>query len=159
MADENQQVQENFQIGTIYIKDVSFETTSSPDVWNAQGKLAPETEISSSINVLRQDVYEVILKINVTVKVEDSTAFIIEIQQAGVFVVQGFIPERLNYMLHSYCLNILFPYARANVADLVMRGGFPPLTLGIMNFDAMYAQRMQQLRDEAAAKSTTTATA
>ncbi|EIJ42644.1 protein-export chaperone SecB [Beggiatoa alba B18LD] len=156
MADENQQVQETFQIGTIYLKDISFETSNSPDVWNAQGKLAPETEITSSISALRQDVYEVILKVNVTVKVNDNTAFIVEIQQAGVFMIQNFTQDRLNYMLNSYCLSILFPYARANIADLVTRGGFPPLTLGIMNFDAMYAQRIQQLREEAAKAATAT---
>lgn len=134
---------EQFAIQTIYIKDVSFETTSAFEIYRKQIKPAVSSEMNYYSKALDKDIYEVVLHITVTVKVEEQTAFIVEVHQAGIFMIRGFVPDRLAYTLGSYCPNILFPYAREIISDLVVRGGFQPLILGPINFDAMYAQQMR----------------
>ena len=85
----------------------------------------------------------------VTVKVEDKTAYLVEITQSGIFSASGFPNEEMGHLLGSYCPNLLFPYAREAVSDLVGKGGFPPMLLAPVNFDALYAQHMQQLQQNA----------
>ncbi len=141
---EDTATQEQFGIQNIYIKDISFETPNSPQIFTEQWEPQLELEISNDANTLETDIYEIVLNLTATVKVKEKTAFLIEVHQAGVFVVKGFVQDKLSYMLHSYCPNILFPYARELISNIVARGGFQPLILAPINFDALYTQRLQQ---------------
>lgn len=133
-----------FAIQKIYVKDLSFETPHSPGIFAADWRPDVNLNLSSEAQSLASDVYEVVLAVTVTVKVGDKTAFLVEVQQAGVFNARGFEQQDLGHMLGSYCPNILFPYAREAVSDLVVRGGFPQLVLAPVNFDALYAQHLSQ---------------
>ena len=93
-----------------------------------------------------------VLSITATVTSNKKTAFLIEVHQAGVFVMNGFENDQLHQMLGSFCPNVLFPYAREVVSDMVVRGGFPQLILAPVNFDALYAQHMQQQAEDTGSK-------
>jgi preprotein translocase subunit SecB len=99
---------------------------------------------------LQDTLYEVSITVTVTVKLEDKTAYLIEVCQAGVFALIGFSAQELGPLLGSYCPNVLFPFAREAVSDLVIKGGFPPMLLAPVNFDALYAQHMQQRGEQPA---------
>ena len=138
------------QFGTqnIYVKDISFETPNSPQIFMEQGQPKTELEMSIKINKLSEDVYEVILNITVTVKVEEKTAYLIEVHQAGIFTIKDFDDDKLSHMLHVYCPTILFPFARETIFSLVTQGGFQPLWRGgflllPVNFEAIYNQQRQ----------------
>lgn len=136
--------QEQFGIQNIYVKDISFETPNSPQIFMEQWQPHLELEISNDINRLKDELYEVVLNITATAKVKEKTAFLVEVHQAGLFAVKGFAQDKLSYMLNSFFPNILFPFARETIANLVTRGGFQPLLLAPVNFDALYAQRLQE---------------
>ncbi len=133
-----------FAIQKIYVKDVSFETPHSPAVFTEEWRPDVNMNLSSEAEPLAEHVYEVSLAVTVTVKTGDKTAFLVEVHQAGIFNIRGFGQEELGQMLGSYCPNVLFPYAREAVSDLVVRGGFPQLVLAPVNFDAVYAQHLAQ---------------
>lgn len=135
--------EEQFEIKKIYTKDVSFESPNSPAVFT-DGEWKPEVNVNikGSNNVLGQDGFEVILTITITVKHKDKTAFLVEIQQAGVFFIKGYADEARNGILGSYCLEALFPYARETIDSMVIKGGFPPLMLNAVNFNAIYQQQL-----------------
>jgi len=139
-APENQ-----FAIQKLYIKDVSFESPGTPESFSYQ-KWEPQVELSlnNSNKKVADGVFEVMLSITATVKNADKTAFLVEVQQGGVFTVAGFNADDTRYILNSQCLTILFPYAREVISDLTSRGGFPPLVLNPVNFDAMFAQAVKQ---------------
>lgn len=136
----------------IYIKDVSFEAPNSPSIFLEQPTQSPEVDfkLNSQPQQLKDNDYEVTLSATVTVKFQDKSAFLVEVQQAGIFSLSGFEQQQLDYMLASYCPNTLYPFLRETVSDLVIRGGFPPLLLEPVNFDAMYAHKMQQAQQQAA---------
>lgn len=140
--------QEQFGIQNVYIKDISFETPNSPHIFMEQGKPQTELEMSNDVNKLNEELYELVLNITVTVKVADKTAYLIEVHQAGIFTVKGFTDDKLSYMLHSYCPTVLFPFARETISNLVTRGGFQPLWLVPLNFEALYAQQLQQRKQQ-----------
>lgn len=133
-----------FEIKKIFIKDLSFESPISPAVFT-DGEWKPEVnvQINSANKPGGQDVYEVVLTITITVKQKDKTAFLVEIQQAGVFIVKGYPDDALNGILGAYCLETLFPYAREAIDSLVIKGGFPPLMLNAVNFNAIYQQQLE----------------
>ena len=138
------ETQQEFGIHSIYLKDVSFEAPHSPEVFKTQFK--PEIQMSLNVETkpLEQDVYEVALSVTVSAKANDKTAFLVELQQGGVFTIRGFGQNELGSMLGIYCPNVLFPYARESVASLVSKGGFPQLLLEPVNFEALYAQHLQE---------------
>ena len=140
--------QEQFGIQNVYIKDISFETPQSPHIFAEQWKPQMELEMSNDVNNLNEGIYEVILNLTATVKIGEKTAFLVEVHQAGIFAIKGFAEDRLSYMLNSYCPNVLFPYAREMISSIVARGGFQPLWLAPINFDAVYAQRVQQQKQQ-----------
>lgn len=144
MADQNSAVEKQFSIQKIYTKDMSFETPNSPQVFTE--KWEPTVDFNLGTNVLPLDgsMYEVSLTVTITVKNGDSTAYLVEVNQAGIFAIIGFTPDEIGPMLGSFCPNILFPYAREAISDLVTRGGFPQMILAPVNFDALYAQHLQQ---------------
>ncbi len=105
-------------------------------------------DINTKSNKLEDNVYEVVLTVTATTTMEKKNIFLAEVQQAGVFGVDGFDEEQMGQMLGSFCPNILFPYAREAISDLVNRGGFPPLYLAPINFDALYAQHLESQKKE-----------
>ncbi len=133
-----------FALQRIYIKDVSFETPNSPGVFTEEWKPESSLNLNSSVNNLGNDTYEVVLSVTVTTKVGEKVAFLVEVQQAGIFAAKGFPANEMGQMMGAYCPNILFPYAREVVSDLVNKGSFPQLLLSPVNFDSLYAQHMQQ---------------
>lgn len=146
---QNSATQPQFAIQRIYLKDVSFETPNSPAVFAAQWQPEVKVELNSGGTRLAEDVFEVVLTLTVTCKVGDKTAYLVEVQQAGIFTIAGFDENTLAGMLGSYCPNILFPYAREVVSSLVSKGSFPQLLLAPINFDALYAQYVARQQNEA----------
>jgi preprotein translocase subunit SecB len=138
------QVQGQFGVQKIYVKDLSFETPHSPQIFQEQWKPSVSMDVANGATPLSEQMFEVVLSITVTVRHEDRTVYLVEVQQAGIFHVDGFPADALNRILATVCPNILFPFAREVVADLAMRGGFPQLLLAPMNFDLLYAQHLQR---------------
>lgn len=141
-ADANQEMQ--FMIQRIYTKSSSFETTHTPGIF--QKKWEPELtlDINTSHTTLDQDIYEVILTVTSTVKNLEETAFLVEVQQAGIFTIQGPKGEQLEHILGSFCPSILFPYVRESISSAVSKGSFPPLVLAPINFDALFLQQQEK---------------
>lgn len=134
---------QQFIIERLYIKDASFESPNAPSIfqdWNPDTNL----QLNSNTNRLAEDQYEVELTITVTVKSNDKTAFLVEIKQGGIFLIRGYPQEQMGHILASYCPGSLFPYIREAIASLVSKGGFPELHLSPINFDALYAQNLQE---------------
>ena len=150
---ENPQV---FKIQRIYLKDVSYESPQTPSVFvgNTSWKPAVSLHLNTESTKLADDLYESVLSVTATVKLGESTAYLIEVKQAGLFLVRGFEEARLGPMLGSFCPNLLFPFAREEIASLVQKGGFPQLLLDPVNFDALYAQHVEAARQNAPATDT-----
>ncbi|MCU7834120.1 MAG: protein-export chaperone SecB [gamma proteobacterium symbiont of Taylorina sp.] len=144
----NEEVKQQFIIQKIYSKDISFETPNSPKLFTEKWEPELKVDLHTAINPLAEGVFEVVLTVTATVTVGEKTAFLAEVQQAGIFNVTGFEKVQLDGMLGSYAPNILFPYAREMVSDLVNKGGFPQLILQPVNFDAIYSQHLQQQQEQ-----------
>jgi len=140
-----------FAILRIYLKDVSFETPNSPGVFTQEFKPEISFQLNTAAEQIDEGIYEVVLHITVTAKQGEKTGFLAEIQQAGLFSVKGFDETQKNTMLGAYCPNTLFPFAREEIAALVSKGGFPPLLLTPINFDAMYAETAAAKANQAVA--------
>lgn len=132
-----------FMIQRIYIKNLSFETTNTPAVF--QEKWEPELNLDVNIEHkdLENDTYEVTLMVTTTVTNNKNTAFLVEVQQAGIFTIKGPSEEQLDHLLNSFCPSLLFPYAREVISSEVMRGSFPQLILAPINFDALYIHQKE----------------
>jgi len=156
MTEENQQAAESqFAIQKIYLKDVSLESPNAPMVFN-DGEWKPEinVQINTTHQVFGEGLYEVVLTVTVTARQNEKTAFLVEVKQAGLFSLSGFPQENLGGMLGAYCPETLFPFAREAIADFINKGGFPPLLLSPVNFNAVYAQQVQQQQAAAAGQET-----
>jgi len=145
---EEQNNEPHFSIEKIYLKDVSFESPSAPAVFTEDWSPEINMDLNSQGQPIDKNVYEVELSLTVTAKNKDKTAFLVEIKQCGIFSIANMDDENLNGMLGSFCPNILFPYAREAISDLVTKGGFPQLLLAPVNFDAIYAQHVQNNEGE-----------
>ena len=141
--------QQQFGIQKIYIKDLSFESPNAPGIFTQDFQPEVSMELNTNGQAVGENVYEVVLSLTVTVKHKDQTAYLVEIQHAGIFNISGFDEDNLAGMLGSFCPNILFPYAREAIAEVVTKGGYPPLHLAPVNFDALYAQHLQQQSEQA----------
>ncbi len=144
MTDQNEQ---EFGIHSIYLKDVSFEAPNSPEIFKTQFQPEIQMNLNLETHTLDDSVYEVVLSVTVEAKAKDKSAFLVELQQAGVFTLRGFDDENLGPMLGIYCPNVLFPYARESIANLVSKGGFPQLLLEPVNFEALYSQHLQERQE------------
>jgi preprotein translocase subunit SecB len=133
-----------FSIQKIYVKDVSFETPNSPQIFQKQWQPVVNMDLTSAARTLDKSFYEVVLSVTVTVSFEKETVYLVEVQQAGIFQLADIPEEIVKQMLATACPNILFPFAREAVSDLVTRGGFPQLLLAPVNFDALYLQQQQK---------------
>lgn len=146
--------QAQLSVQKIYVKDSSFEAPSSPHVFQEQGQPQIQLQLGQQVNALAPDVFEVVLSVTVTCKLGEKTAYLCEVQQAGIFGVAGFDDANRDAVLGAYCPNVLFPYARQAVSDMVQTGGFPPFFLQPMNFDALYAEAMSRRAEGADAAPT-----
>ncbi len=160
MADEQaaattETPQQAFNLQKIYTKDVSFESPASPAVFRKSWQPAVNVDLNTKTSVIDEEGnHEVVLTLTVTAKVEEETAFLVEVKQAGIFQVVGIEGQQLQQILATVGPNILFPYARENIDSLVVKGGFPPVMLAPVNFDALYMQavaQQQQQQQQAAA--------
>lgn len=149
MAEENNSVEKQFSIQKVYTKDISFESPNSPKIFTEKWEPSVDFNLGTNVAPLENSLYEVALTVTITVKCGDTTAYLVEVNQAGIFTLTGFTDQEMGPMVGSFCPNILFPYAREAVSDLVTKGGFPQLLLAPVNFDALYAQHIQQLQQQA----------
>ncbi len=155
MTDENQgqgaageSPAREFAIQKIYVKDVSFETPNSPMIFREKWEPEISLQLGNNTVTLGEGVHEVVLTVTVTAKLGDKTAYLAEVQQAGIFNIGGYNDQEMGIMVGSFCPNILFPYAREAVSDIVTKGGFPQLLLAPVNFDVLYQQHLQQQAGE-----------
>ena len=145
-----------FSIQRIYLKDISLEAPNSPQSFTQEWKPDINLEMNTQSQELGEDVYEVVLTLTVTAKNEADTAFLIEVQQAGIFVVSGMEEGETHHALGAFCPNILFPYARETIDSLVVKASFPALMLAPVNFDALFAQQVEKMQKEIDEKAATT---
>ncbi|HEK1877213.1 TPA: protein-export chaperone SecB [Proteus mirabilis] len=150
---EQQNQEMTFQIQRIYTKDISFEAPNAPQVFQKEWQPEVKLDLDTSSNTLAENVYEVILRVTVTATMEEETAFLCEVQQAGIFTVEGIEGTQLAHCLGAYCPNVLFPYVRECITNLVGRGTFPQLNLAPVNFDALFMNYLQQQQQQDAANS------
>jgi preprotein translocase subunit SecB len=154
MADQdNTPAEKKISIQKIYLKDFSFESPQTPQVFT-EGKWEPKTNLNlrSTHSAGNGEFHEVVLTITVETKHDDKTLFLLELQQAGLFHITGYTEQEFAAVVGSFCPNLLFPYAREAISGIVSRGGFPELLLQPINFDALYAQSRAELQNRAAAK-------
>ena len=150
MANENEAATpENAQGGQlsiqkIYVKDFSFESPNAPGVFTEQLNPAVDIHFGNATKELGENNHEVVLTVTVTVKENEKSVYLVEVQQAGIFTIAGFPDDHLAPILATACPNILFPYAREVISDVVTKGGFPQLLLSPVNFDMLYAQELQR---------------
>ena len=151
MADETtngtasaQQQAATFSIEKLYVKDVSFEVPGAPQVFNEQGQPELQMNIGQRVQRISDTAFEVVLGITLTCKVNDKTAYLAEVQQAGVFTLAGFEDAGVDAMLGTQGPAVLYPYAANTVTQLIQAGGFPPFFLQPINFDALYAETLRQ---------------
>ncbi len=134
-----------FQIQKLYVKDVSFELPHAPDVFKESGQADVKMSLGQRVDALGDDLHEVVLTVTVTATIGEKTAYLAEVAQAGIFLLSGFNDQAAHAVMNTMCPSTLFPYARRSISDLVSEGGFPPLTLQPVNFEQLYAQRMQEM--------------
>ena len=144
-AVQNTEAQEQqFIIERVYVKDISFESPNSPAIFTQDWEPDTNLNLNTQVNPLGEDHFEVELHLTVSVKGKDGkTAFLVEVVQAGAFLIKGYPAEQLSHLLASYCPSNLFPYAREVISNLVSKGSFPEMHLSPINFDALYAQNIE----------------
>lgn len=140
--------QPTFQIEKIYIKDLSLELPHAPQVFLQTESPQLEVQVHNDANQFADGLYQVVVTVTVTARAGDKTLFLAEAAQAGIFSVRGVPAADLDPLLGIACPNILYPYVREAISDLVTRGGFPPVLLAPVSFEAIYAQRQQAAAGE-----------
>ena len=133
-----------FLVQKVYVKDISFETPNSPEIFKMEWKPVVDMHMTNNATSIGDDHYDVVLSVTLTVKIGDKTAYLVEVNQAGIFMIKNLPEDVIGRMVAIVCANILFPFAREAVSDVITRGGFPQLLLSPVNFDALYAQQQQQ---------------
>ena len=140
----NQSAGPQFVVQRIYLKDASFESPKSPGSFQANWTPKISFNITSKSSEIQSGVFDVVLVVTIEAQKEEEVAFLVEVHQAGIFTCVGFNQEELERVLSTVCPNILFPYARETIDNLVVKGSFPPIMLSPVNFDALYAQTKEQ---------------
>ncbi|MCU6434982.1 protein-export chaperone SecB [Undibacterium sp. Jales W-56] len=148
MSDEN--LQPVFQIQRVYLKDLSLEQPNSPAIFLEQEAPTIEVALDVTAEPLADGIVESTVTVTVTAKVKDKVAFLVEGKQAGIFEARNIPADQLDPLLGIGCPNIIYPYLRSNIADLISRAGFPPVHLSEINFEAFYQQRLQALAEQQA---------
>jgi preprotein translocase subunit SecB len=137
-----------FQIQKLYTKDISFEVPNAPQVFQEEGQADVKMTLGQRVEGLGEGLHEVVLTVTVTATIGEKTAYLAEVAQAGIFMLANFNEQATHAVINTLCPGTLFPYARQTISSLIADGGFPPLTLQPINFEALYAQRVQQAMSE-----------
>jgi preprotein translocase subunit SecB len=143
--------QPSLNLARVYLKDLSFESPNSPELFQGEFQPAYQVQLTSKARKLDDSNYEIVLTINVECKSAEKVAFVCEVQQAGVFAISGLQDMQLRHALSAYTPSLLFPYARQVVASATGLGGFPALHLAPVNFDQLFAMQMQREAEQAKA--------
>lgn len=133
-----------FNLQKIYVKDASFEAPNAPQVFQEDGQPQLQLNLAQKINTLAENVFEVVLTVTLTCTLNGKNAYLAEVSQAGIFGATGFDDRNLEAVLATYCPNVLYPYARQAVGELVVNGGFPPYYLQPINFEQLYAEQLRR---------------
>ena len=137
-----------FTVEKIYVKDVSFEAPNAPQIFNEQGQPQLNMNLNQKVARLDGDVFEVVLGVTLTCTLNERTVYLAEVEQAGIFGLAGFDDRTLDMMLGTYCPNVLFPYVRQSISDLITSGGFPPFYMQPINFEALYAEGLRRRAEQ-----------
>jgi len=151
--DQPQQIE--FNIQRVYVKDISFECPNSPMIFKKEWAPEVSMDIDTKSTKLEEGVFEVVLSLTTTAKIGEDIAFLCEVQQAGIFSVGKLEGAQMAHCINAFCPNILFPYAREAVANLVTRGTFPQLNLAPVNFDALFQQAILSKQAQASKQAET----
>lgn len=149
MAEEQNPV---FQIQRVYLKGASLEQPNSPAILLEQEQPSVDIQLGVNATPVADAIFEVTVTATVQTKIKDKTVFLLEAQQAGIFEIRNLPEDQMSQIMGIACPQIVYPYLRGNVADLIQRGGFPPVHLSEINFQAMYEQQRAQAEDEEAPK-------
>ncbi len=162
MADETangaasaQQPTAQLVVQKIYVKDASFEAPNAPLIFQQEGQPNLQLNLSQKVSTLNENLYEVVLSLTLTCTLAEKNAYLVEVQQAGIFGIVGFDQTNLEAVLSTYCPNALFPYARQMISDMVQNGGFPPYLLQPINFEQLYAEQLRRRADQVSMPMTT----
>ncbi len=147
MADEQQPV---FNIEKLYVKDLSVEVPNAPAIFLDREAPQMDVNMTSQSHVMDEGMYQASITVTVTAKVGDKVMFLVECTQAGIFRIQNVPQDQLPMVLGIGCPNIVFPYLRETVSDVVIRAGFPPLILNPVNFESLFLQQQQAQQEPAA---------
>ena len=134
----------------LYIRDSSFEAPGAPHIFQEQGQSRVELNLGQKAQQLAPNVYEIVLTITVTCKLGEKTAYLAEVQQAGIFGLSGFDPQQLDMVIGTYCPHVLFPYARQTISTMVEQGGFPAFLMQPINFEQIYSDNLKRRQAQAA---------
>ena len=145
MADQDP----SFQIQRVYLKEASLEQPNSPAILLEQEQPSVDIKLGVESSAVAEGVYEICVTATVQTKIKDRTVFLVEAKQAGIFEIRNLPEDQMGPIMGIACPQIVYPYLRGNVADLIQRGGFPPVHLSEINFQAMYEQQMAQAAEEA----------
>ncbi len=148
MAPTDMQGGASFTVEKLYIKDVSFEAPNAPAVFNEQGQPELQMNLNQKVQRLNENAFEVVLGVTLTCTVNGKTAYLAEVQQAGVFGLVGFEEAGIDAMLGTQCPAVLYPYVRQTIGDLIQSGGFPQFFMQPINFDALYAEGLRQRAEQ-----------
>jgi len=149
MAEE---IKPSFAIEKLYVKDVSLEIPNAPKVFLEREAPKIDIQLNTGGDAFDKNLYEALLTVTVTAKINDKTMFLVEIRQAGIFRIEGVSEKDVQTILAVTCQNILFPYAREAVSDVIVRAGFPPVLLSPVNFEGLYKQQQEQKKKDEAEK-------
>ncbi|HQQ62765.1 MAG TPA: protein-export chaperone SecB [Pseudomonadales bacterium] len=149
MSDQAPPVEQQFGLQRLYTKDVSFETPQGPALFQKAWKPEVHQELATRTVPLEDDLFEVVLTVTITGKLDGQPAFVVEVHQAGIFLIKGLTADQVRQVTGTTCPNVLFPYAREVVDSLMVRGTLPPLMLPPINFDALYQQALAQQTEQA----------
>jgi len=155
---ENAEQQTAFAIQKIYLKDISFETPSGLEVFTKAWKPNIQQDLNIQVTQVDENLHDVVLLLTITARIDDKVIFLVEVKQAGLFTIAGLSGMQLSHAINTLCPQILFPYARETIDSILTRGGFPPLMLAPINFDAVFAQAVANAQQQAAAKEDTPVT-
>lgn len=136
--------EKQFSIQKLFVKDISFESPNAPFIFTQPWKPTMDINLNSNTKKAPQDLFEVSITATIAAKNEGKTAYLVEVTQVGVFAVKAFPEAEMGPLLGSFCPSVLFPYLREVVSEIVTKGGFPPMLLNPVNFDALYAQHHAQ---------------
>jgi preprotein translocase subunit SecB len=137
-----------FALQHLYVKDISFEAPKSPEIFSTKWEPETHVELATQSRALNEKIYEVSLTITINCKSEGASVYIVEVEQAGIFMVNNFSAAQLEHFLAVYCPTMLFPYSREVISSLIVKGGFAPLYLAPFNFEDLYRQRKSEVESE-----------